>query len=58
MRKLLTSVALLAIISTPILTAQASTPAEDNTAIRDYFKKTLGADAPLEDFINGTYAIE
>ena len=57
MRKLLTSVALLAIISTPILTVQASTPAEDNAAIRDYFKKTLGADAPLDDFINGTYAL-
>ena len=57
MRKLITSVALLAIVLTPFVTAQASTPAEDNNAIRDYFKKTLGADAPLDDFINGTYAL-
>ena len=57
MRKLITSVALLAIVLTPFVTVQASTPAEDTAAIRDYFKKTLGADAPLEDFINGTYAL-
>ena len=57
MKKLITSVALLAIVLTPFVTAQAATPAEETAAFRDYFKKNL-TDANLDDFINGVYTLD
>lgn len=57
MRKLITSVALLAIALSPFVTAQASSPAEDREALRDYFKKNLTG-ANLDDFINGVYTLD
>ena len=57
MRKLMISVALLAITFNPFLIVQASSPSEDTEALRGYFKKTLGEEVNLDDFINGTYAL-
>ncbi|MCL4108041.1 UNVERIFIED_CONTAM: hypothetical protein GTU68_017069 [Idotea baltica] len=42
---------------TLIVTAHASTPAEDAEALRAYYKKTLGDKIKIADFINGTYAL-
>ena len=53
MKKLITSVALLAIALTPIMSAQAS-PAEDREAFRNYFKKNT-PNSNLDDYINGVY---
>ncbi len=57
MKRLITSVALLAIAFTPFVTAQASTPAEDTEAFRSYFKKAV-PDVKFEDFQNGVYALD
>lgn len=57
MRKLITSVVLLAIALSPFVTAQASTPAEDREAFRNHYKKTLTG-ANLDDFINGVYTLD
>ncbi|MEH6455385.1 MAG: sulfur oxidation c-type cytochrome SoxA [Cocleimonas sp.] len=58
MNKLFTSFALLAIaFSSFITTVNAGTPAEDTQALRGYFQKTLGSKANLDEFINGTYAL-
>ncbi len=54
MKKLITSVAVLALSLAPFVTAQA-TPAEDREAFRNYFKKNMPS-ANLEDYINGIYA--
>ncbi len=56
MKKLITTVALFALVLTPFVTVQA-TPSEDKAALRDYFKKTL-AGKNLDDFINGVYALD
>ena len=53
MKKLITSVALLAIALAPIVSAQA-TPAEDREAFRNYFKKNT-PNPDLDDYINGVY---
>ncbi len=53
MKKLITSVALLAVTLSPILTAQA-TPAQDRAAFRNYFKKNTSS-KNLDDYINGNY---
>ena len=57
MKKLITSVALLAIVLSPFITVQASSPAEDREALRNYFKKNLTG-ANLDDFINGVYTLD
>jgi len=56
MKKLITSVALVALALTPVVTAQAS-PADDTKAFRAYFKKNL-SNANLEDFKNGVYTLD
>jgi len=53
MKKLITSVALLAVVLSPVITVQAS-PAEDREAFRDYFKKNTPS-TDLDDYINGIY---
>ena len=53
MKKLITSVALLAVVLSPVVTVQAS-PAEDREAFRDYFKKNTPS-TNLDDYINGIY---
>lgn len=57
MKKLIISVALLAVTFTSFVTVQAATPAEDIQSFRDYFKKNI-TDANLDDFINGVYALD
>ena len=57
MKKLITSVALLAIAFTPLVSAQASTPAEDTEAFQNYYKKVL-PEVKFEDFQNGVYALD
>jgi len=57
MRKLITSVALLAIVLSPFVTAQASSPTEDREAFRNHYKKSLTG-ANLDDFINGVYTLD
>jgi sulfur-oxidizing protein SoxA len=54
MKKLITSIAVLAIGLTSIATVQAS-PAEDREAFRNYFKKNMPS-ADLDDYVNGIYA--
>lgn len=53
MKKLITSVALLAVVLSPVVTVQAS-PAEDREAFRNYFKKNTPS-TNLDDYINGIY---
>jgi len=55
LKKLITTIALLTVGLTPIVTTQASTPAEDREAFRGYFKKNM-PNANLDDYINGIYA--
>jgi len=57
MKKLLTSIAFMAIAINPFISAHAGTPTEDTKAFRAYFQKTLGAKVNLSEFINGTYAL-
>ena len=57
MKKLLATFALFAIALTPMITAQAGTPAEDTEALRGYFQKKFGADVNLDNLKNGTYAL-
>jgi len=57
MKKLLRSIALLAIAFNPFVAVHAGTPAEDTEAFRAYFQKTLGAKVDLNELINGTYAL-
>ena len=57
MKKIFTSFALLAISLSVITTVQATTPAEDTEALRGYFQKTLGSKANIDEFIDGTYAL-
>jgi len=54
LKKLITSVAVLALSLAPFVTAQAS-PAEDREAFRNYFKKNM-PNPNLDDYINGIYA--
>jgi len=55
MKRLISSVALLAIGLAPIVTAQAS-PAEDRKALGEYYKKNT-SNPNLDDYINGIYAL-
>ena len=57
MKKLLTSLALIAVALSTIVTVQAGTPAEDTQALKGYFTKTLGDKVNFDDFIDGTYAL-
>ena len=54
MKKLIGATALLSLALSPLLTAQASTPAEDREAFREYFKKNT-SNPDLDDYINGIY---
>ena len=53
MKKLITTVALFALVLTPVISAQA-TPAEDRDAFRSYFKKKTPT-SELSDYVNGVY---
>jgi len=57
MKKLFTAFTLLVVALSPISIVQAGTPEEDRQALRGYFQKTLGSKANLDEFINGTYAL-
>jgi len=56
MKKLITTVALFALALTPIVSAQA-TPAEDQQALKNYFKKSLPG-INQDELINGVYALD
>ena len=57
MKNLLTLFAFFAMTVSPLVTAQAGTPAEDTAALRAYFQKTLGAKVDLNTLKDGTYAL-
>jgi sulfur-oxidizing protein SoxA len=56
MKKILTAILALGLLSTFTLTAQA-TPQDDLTKFRSYFK-TRFPNTPFKDFINGVYSID
>lgn len=55
MKKLITTIAVLAIGLTSVATVQAASPAEDREAFRNYFKKNMPSNN-LDDYVNGVYA--
>ena len=57
MKKLITTLTVLALGLLPIVSAQAASPAEDREAFRGFFKKHI-SDVKLEDMNNGVYSLD
>ena len=57
MKKLITTLTVLALGLLPIVSAQAASPAEDREALRGFFKKHI-SDVKLEDMKNGVYSLD
>lgn len=57
MKKLITTLTVLALGLLPIVSAQAASPAEDREALRGFFTKHI-SDVKLEDMKNGVYALD
>jgi sulfur-oxidizing protein SoxA len=57
MKHFFQKLALLAMAASIAISAQATTPEEDLTAFRDFFKNRF-PDVPMEEYVNGVYAID
>ena len=57
MKKLLQTLAVLAMAGGVALTAQATTPEEDLAAFRNFYKQRFPG-VPNEEYVNGVYAID